>query len=117
METASPAVHTLPAVRLALAAPPGPGLGLTCEEPQKLLSLIHPRDSACSLLGTAQGTSGGTAQHSHTPPKPLQTRGKIPVGDPEGRQAAPVLHTGLFLVLELILMQNYIKGKESCTIV
>lgn len=72
METASPAVHTLPAVRLALAAPLEPGLGLMCEEPQKLLSLIHPRGSACSLLGTAQGHQGGqhsTATPPQTPPK------------------------------------------------
>lgn len=83
METASPAVHTLPAARLALAAPPGPALGPTGEGPRELLSLIHPRDSACSLLGTAQGTSGtslrdSTAQPQH--PQPHQTGGKIPAG-------------------------------------
>lgn len=119
METASPAVHTLPAERLALAAPPAPGLRLTCEAPRKLLSLIHPRDSACSLLGTAQGHQAG--QHSTaTHPQPLQPGAKSQwkiQREALGREAAAVLHTGLVLVLELILMPNYIKEKESCTIV
>lgn len=70
METASPAVHTLPAERLALAAPLVPGLRPTCEEPQKLLSLIHPRDSACSLLGTAQRHQGGQHSTATHPPNP-----------------------------------------------
>lgn len=35
-----------------------------------------------------------------------------------GRKVATFLHRGeLFLVLELILIQDYIKKKESCTIV
>lgn len=67
--------------------------------------------------GDSTGTSVGTAQHSHTNPKqPFKPGGKSRWRirrEEQGREAAPVLHTGLFLVLELILMQNYIKEKRK----
>ena len=71
METAFPAVHTLPAETLALAALPELGLMQKCEVPQKLLSLIHPLNSACLLLGRAEGRSAreSTATHHSEHPR------------------------------------------------
>lgn len=125
METALPAVHTLPAARLAPAAQLELGLMQKCEAPRKLLGLIHPLNSACSLLERAEGTSAREstaplAQRRREPKEPVSKRSKIPVEDPGetlGRKVATFLLRGLFLVLDLILLHYYIKKKESCTIV
>lgn len=75
---------------------------------------------------TAGESRGEISQGKHsyapqqTPEEPASNRNKIPVEDPGevlGRKAVTFLHRGLFLVLELILIQYYIKKKESCTIV
>lgn len=58
-------------------------------------------------------------KHSYSP----GTRGQMaqnPTGRSKGsarKEGATFLHRGLFLVLELILIEEYIKKKESCTIV
>ena len=74
METAFPAVHTLPAETLALAALPELGLMQKCEVPPKLPSLIHPLNSACSLLGRAEGRSAGESRATHRSKRPRNPR-------------------------------------------
>lgn len=66
------------------------------------------------------GSTVTLTHHSQKIQEPASKWSKIPVEDPGGvigRKVATFLHTGLFLVLDLILMRYYIKKKESCTIV
>lgn len=103
METAFPAVRTLPAATLARAAPPELGLLPKCEVPQKLLRPTQALNSACSLLGRAERHQPGKAQPHAAANAPAtcrnKIRNKIPVEDPRealGRKVATFLHRTLF---------------------